>query len=272
MLKQLICKFVFEPVFIISTGRTGTMFFESFFEDDQKIDAYHEPFPDLFDLMIAKFRSNLDEKHVRKQIVGNRFTRIFSAWKKRKIYLESNPNLLFLVSDLKGVFPKARFIFLTRDPKTYLTSAYSKSPNNTDTMFFYGENDHRKRITAKDFTTDIYKKEWDSFSRFEKIAWYWDKGNREIISQTKRLEKSCIMIKFEDFFIKKDNIEISRFLDFIGIKSDNKTFHEVLLKRLDAKKNPSRKRLINNFEKWPDDMKRIFEKHTKNTREKLGYI
>src|SRR6266513_2889210 len=85
--------------FIVSTGRTGTQFFESFFNNNfPGVLCLHEPRPDGFDIAIGKIRAKLDTEeivnHLRSSRVG-----ILSRLRRRnaKLYVESNPFFSLLI-------------------------------------------------------------------------------------------------------------------------------------------------------------------------------
>src|SRR5947209_3172171 len=102
--------------FIVSTGRTGTQFFESFFNSNfSDVLCLHEPAPDGFDIGIRKVR----EKPIAEEIV--RYLRssragVLSKVKKRhaKFYVESNPFFSLLIPELRKAFPTARFLWIVR--------------------------------------------------------------------------------------------------------------------------------------------------------------
>jgi hypothetical protein len=96
--------------FIVSTGRTGTKFFESFFNHNfPEVLCLHQAKPDGFDIGIRKIREKpaTDDivKHLRSSRAG-----ILSRLRKRhaKLYVESNPFFSLLIPKLRKAFPTAR--------------------------------------------------------------------------------------------------------------------------------------------------------------------
>ena len=110
-----------QIVFISSTGRTGTKFFEGFFNGlNRGITCLHEPSPDLFNLAIAKIREDIDSKSVLDKLFHSRKHLILEN-ENNNLYIESNPFIFPLLEDIKQKFTKTKFVFIIRDPKTYLT-------------------------------------------------------------------------------------------------------------------------------------------------------
>ena len=60
--------------FIVSTGRTGTKFFEDFLSQNfNEVYAVHEPRPDFFDIGISKIRKNTSKEEIVSYIKNKRF-------------------------------------------------------------------------------------------------------------------------------------------------------------------------------------------------------
>lgn len=230
-----------NAVYVVSTGRTGTKFFETFFNTvDSRTFSIHEPAPDLFDTGINKFREGWPISQVEEYIRSHRvrYLRSFSG-KRIKRYVECNPFAAVLLNEIKNVFPKTKYIIITRKPKTYLKSALNKSPFDDGKSYFYGEKDGRLRLRALDFKADAYKEEWENFSRLEKIAWYWNKCNTMLMDYYDNHKDHCIHIRFEDVFSKVKVIRletIKNMLVFLGIEIEDNQLHK-LLDLSDIKKN-----------------------------------
>lgn len=230
--------------FVVSTGRTGTKFFETFFNAvDSRTFSVHEPAPDLFDIGINKYREGWPISQVEDYIRAHRvrYLRSFSG-KRIKRYVECNPFASFLLEEIKKVFPRAKFIIITRKPETYLKSALNKSPFDDGKSYLYGENDGRLRLRPQDFSEKEQKKKWKHFSRMEKIAWYWNKCNTMLMDYYDRHEEHCLHIKFEEVFSKDKEVRlksIGRMLDFVGVEIEDKNLHS-LLDLSDVKKNATK--------------------------------
>jgi hypothetical protein len=259
--------------FIVSTGRTGTQFFESFFNHNfPEVLFLHQPPPDGFDLSINKVR----EKHPRGKIVKDlRISRLEVLLKIRergaRIYIESNPFLSLLVPELREAFPTARFLWIVRDPTTYVVSAYNKSPVGDNKMFFYAENDHRDRINALDFPNDRWREDWRKFDRFQKVCWFWNKCN-EILEQEFSDHEDFLLTKFEDLFSPENNYHgIFKMLEFFQIKVPqgmDKSTLDILMRK---NTNASERVLLKGVKTWTDEQRMHLDELTYSMRRKLGY-
>lgn len=160
----------------------------------------HEPRPDLFDIGVDFHRGVVSEKSVIEELKFTRLSLINGAvGRQRSVYVESNPNASVILPQIMQAFPNYRILWITRDVDTYLPSAYNKSPDDSGTMFFYSENDHRKRLTAEDFKDDRWRTEWSNFTRAERIAWWWQKCNSLLLGQTQN-DPRCMRVGFENLF------------------------------------------------------------------------
>lgn len=265
-----------EVTFIVSTGRTGTKFFEDFITLlDDNIYAVHEPKPDFFDLGINKIRQNLTSETVKKEILKGRERNLKNyAFEGKKAYLESNPFLVLILDELKEVFPKAKFIFIFREPKSYVKSALNKTTSFSDSTFMYDKNDARKRLSAKDYIRDKYFNLWDGLSRIEKISWYWNKCNLILLDFFYKNQEKTLCISFENFFSKNEKIkkkELYKISSFIGINIDELKMDSIF-SMIENKKNSNDKIVFDGFEIWNDDVKSSFHSITNETSELIQGI
>lgn len=262
-----------NAVFVVSTGRTGTKFFETFFNNiDQHTFAVHEPQPDFFDLSIEKHRNKKTKKSITEYIFQKRdaYLRSFCA-QRIKRYVECNPFLSLLLPETKAVFSQAKFIVVTRRPETYVKSALNKSPLDDGAFYFYGEKDKRKRLKASDIENDPHQNTWNTFSRMQKIAWYWNTCNRILIDFKNKNEAICLHIHFEDLFTKdatKKLKTVQQMLSFLDVKLSEDKIQE-LLKLTSIKKNQTQELIFDGIEAWTEEEKKQFYDLTKTMRNKL---
>lgn len=194
-----------DVYFIVSTGRTGTKFFETFLRNaSDNVYCVHEPQPDLFDISIKKVRYHVPPRNIVDQIIKARrkeLKRFIDSGKK--VYVESNPFVVFLLPEIMATFPNVKFVFIYREIDSYVKSAMNKSPLSDGRNNFYGKTDGRKRICAKDFPEDYRFSDWEQMSRAQKITWYWGKCNTELLSFSRENSSRVLEISFEKFFHSK---------------------------------------------------------------------
>ncbi len=172
-----------EVILIVSSGRTGTNFMADWFKKvAPQVVSLHEPQPDLFYLGVNRFRKNYSQFKTYIKLKWARAGYLSHLQKhNKKVYIESNPNLVLLLPAAKQLFPNLKIIFIKRDLKDYLISAFNKSPDKSETNFYYADNDPRKRLTAIDVNNNPNTIDgWNKLGREERIAWWWYFANKQI--------------------------------------------------------------------------------------------
>lgn len=257
-----------NAIFVVSTGRTGTLFLETLFNEIiPNSFSVHEPEPDLFDLGMAKLRSGKSSEEIVQYIVSKRLELLKSFHPNEKVetYIECNPFMSIILDEVKMAFPKSKFIILTRDAKTYVKSALNKSPNDDDKMFMYGDDDHRNRMSALDYKNDKSYSKWNRFGRIEKILWYWNKCNLILLNFLDRHKKNAIHVSFERLFNVDDKTktsELNKILNFINVEPSEAKLARIM-SLFENKKNNTNAVFFDGYEEWSEKDKRNFEYLTK---------
>ncbi|QYA24028.1 hypothetical protein G3I01_00400 [Gramella sp. MT6] len=267
-------------ILIVSSGRTGTKFFEFFFKNVfEKYPVYHEPKPDLFDLSFQKILAEVSDEGIkraifsyRSKLIGNFYSNkdlVKYAFFKKPLYVESNPFIYPVLEEFSSNFRSTKYLFITRDFKTFCVSAYNKDPQGDGKNDFYGISDRRKRITAKDLGEKL-PWEWKNLNRIEKIAWYWNMSNRHLYYGLKN--KDYIHLNFEDIFNKDKNVQneaITRLSSFFGIKIlEPNSLSTIMRTKINKSKQISKINSINDLDSKTQDR---IDFLTKEMREILGY-
>ena len=263
----------FPVCFIVSTGRTGTKFFESFFSElVPSVYCAHEPAPDLFDLGVGLFRGKILTRQAVRALRRSRLSMLLKATQSgQAIYIESNPNASLLLPQIKVAFPNYRILWITRDIKTYLPSAYNKSPEGSGDMYLYGQRDHRQRLTALDIPDDPWRSEWKTFSRPERIAWWWQKCNRLILDYCQDDDR-CLKIRFEDLFTGASGADtVRKILSFLRLDNTTHIKESDILRILKKKQNKTKETLLRHFEELSDKERTQVQNIAGSVAEKLGY-
>ena len=263
-----------KKTFIVSTGRTGTKFFESFLNNiDSNIQCIHEPSPDLFDLAIDKIRNGKKQNELISELRKARLNYLQNAVNNDKThYIESNNNAAFLLTEIEKTFSNTRFLIIVRDPKTYVISALNKSPQNDGKFSFYDKTDHRGRLTPYDFDNDSEKKDWIEMKRFEKVSWYWNKCNNYLYDFHISSD-STLLMRYEELFAKNLDIRKDAFINmmnFFEIKINNKRLNDIL-ERTFIRSNETVIKSIPEFELWSKTDKNKLLEITKTMRKVLNY-
>jgi len=205
-----------RPILIISTGRTGTIFFSRLFKDlYPQVASYHErgvsrPIQILTNLYFAHL------------VPKGAINAAWRLWKGSEIkncekpfHLDANCFLYGLAALSPDLYPGLRVIHIVRDPRSYVTSHLNFSRQKGTSFvanhlipfwqpnpFLIGEVAFREAL-------------W--FSRFERYCWIWDFKNR-IMASLEGTQTPYLRLRFEDIFNAPQPEQVfARMTDFIGL-------------------------------------------------------
>jgi len=178
-----------SPVFILSTGRTGTRFFEDYLnQTSEKAICRHEPRPSRR----FKFLSNL---YLNEKISARTVIRIYLFSRKRlfrktgdRIYIESSNFMFGCIPPLNAHFDRIRIIHLVRNPVDYVKSHLGHG-------FWRGH----KKFFAKYVPYWLERLEVDDPSDpVQLLAARWNEVNRQIGSYAET--NPYLLVRFEELF------------------------------------------------------------------------
>jgi hypothetical protein len=197
-----------QKVFILSTGRTGTMFLAHFFDGHSaQVRAYHEPYPPLLALGLQAARGQITAVSAAAQLAHERRRLLHCL--DRPVYLEANNRLFALAPALALAYPGVKIVHVVRDGRAVVSSALARG--------WYGPADRFPRLAAADFAADPWRDAWAGWSMLQKNAWLWQKQNR-IIRESAAALPEYRLVRFEDLFAGENNEwtavrDLLRFID-----------------------------------------------------------
>ncbi len=198
-----------NPVFILSTGRTGTQFFKDYFNGTSgKVFCTHEPAPSRR----FKFLSNLylNDKIGSKLIVWTYLHSRKRLFKKNKglTYIESSNFMFGCIPALNTHFDQIRIIHIVRHPVDYVKSHLNHG-------FWKGH----KKFFARYIPYWLERLEVSQSSNpIEVLSTRWDYVNRQI--QTYSDSNKYHRAKFEELFsddLQRSSSELNRIRQFCGL-------------------------------------------------------
>ena len=215
-------------VFLLSTGRTGTMQIAALLDLSKKIIALHEPTPLLYNAgHDAYFNAHDIEKWI-SVVHAARDELVAFANHRNCIYIETNNRLTFLAEAFAAAYPASKFIFLYRHPYDVIRSGMRRKWYSGNVLDY-------TRITPK--SDDQMAANWNQFCPEEKIAWLWNTVNEYSRLFIEKLPKSrSFELRAEDVFEKRRNTIVELF-NFIGAPMPpEKDIVKVLSLKLNAQK------------------------------------
>lgn len=221
-------------IFILGSGRCGTLAFYQALQKVKNAEVYHEFFfePTLRAATLYHMKKKT-KAHIKKFVEENHLFSINNS--KKKLWIDSSNALPWIADVLVEMFPNAKFIHLVRNGKKVVSSFFNK---HGDIMY----NDyHVKKLLSflKNKTKIISseKKYWrplpinnkselEKFiknGQFYRICKYWAEINEKINKSLKNA-KFKKTFKLEDIENKKKLLEFSNFIgldrkDYLNFKS-----------------------------------------------------
>lgn len=204
-----------DHVFILSTGRSGTMTLAQVFSGIGNVHAVHEPAPELVLEASGYAYGDVSHETVRDIIRESRQA------PAGKIYIESNQNLSLIVPVLEDVYPDARYIWLIRNGMDMVGSAMQKQwyTGHSENHSNYEDCPPIERMWIDgrlrgDRTGAFNSVQWEEMDRFEKICWYWGEINRSIAAATAKMPAE----KFKTVRLEDLSDEAAALRDWIGLE------------------------------------------------------
>ena len=195
-----------EPVFVLSTGRSGTKLLTNIFETAVNTRVFHQPYPELTYYSGYAYRNYRAEHEKLKAIIDvARYELIRDCFILGERYIETNNRITFFAWQLAELFPRARFIHLVREPVKYIESGYSRD-------WYSGEKLMDEGRPVPGLGTGI---SWESFDQVQKITWLWIVTNRFISDFTEKYKDRVFLLKSEDLYASPRKIR--EMYDFLGM-------------------------------------------------------
>jgi len=238
----------YAPVFVLSTGRSGSKFIVELLNLSPTIAAFHEPRPCLQYFSNFAFQHQPQLEILSRMIDAARMEMILETHIKNKIYVESNQCLTFFAPAIAGLFRGAKFAHLLRHPAHFVRSAVRKGWHRNDSIWESG------RVRLAD------EKNWSRMEQRERLAWLWTVTNEYIETFKKGLaSERSLTVRFEDLLHGPNEAE--RLFRFVGSRPINREqIRQAQDKRINELEifpdEPPTMRKISDFppyEEWPEE-------------------
>ena len=114
-----------EPVFIVSSGRSGSALIDKVLKNFSEIESHHEYLCTHVQHLAMRKYFKLDGK----QATIAKLKKIYAPaieFSKKRLFIDSSNKLSWVIPELREIFPNAKFIFFIRNGKNVVSSFYNK--------------------------------------------------------------------------------------------------------------------------------------------------
>ncbi len=251
----------FHPVWVLSTGRTGTHTLTELFRLSPKADAFHEPSPELFGFSYDYHMQRISRGEALRTLMYLRDEIVFRSYRDGFVYIETNNRVTYLADLLLELYPGSRFLYLYRNPYDFIRSGMRR-------RYFRGHMRDSTRIVPA--PSDPYFGEWDHFSHIEKVAWYWAAVNSHCIRFTEQLpDRQNMSLASEELFEAPPPL-VNQLFDFIGSAGYHPPASEVR-RVMGTKHNAQKKGSFSRPKDWSDKQIAQVDRIVGPVAQKLSY-
>jgi hypothetical protein len=190
-----------SPVFVLSTGRTGTQFLTELLRHSSLVRAHHEPEPTLNLLARKAWQKEGSDDFFKGCFEGARYELLRNSFILNKGYVETNNRITFLAPFIRSLYPNAKFVHLVREAESFVKSGLQRG-------WYTDTNIHDEgRITKQEG--------WGEMDQVDRIAWLWAETNRWITQFGKIMAADKWYVhKSEDLY--RDDSKTQHLLHFCG--------------------------------------------------------
>jgi hypothetical protein len=253
-----------QPILIISTGRTGTIFLARLFADlYPTVASYHE----RGNSRPIQIVTNLHFSHLIPK------SGVKAAWKffkgseipdcEKGFHIDANNFLYGLAALAPELYPNLKVLHIVRDPRDYVTSQLNFSRQKRTSFIgnylvpFWQPNPF---LVGEIPITHAFH-----FTRFQKYCWVWDFKNR-VMSQLEDSTTPYLCIRFEDLFGNQPETEFKKIIDFFGLPAIPN-----IRERFREPANTSKPTFFPEWQDWSSQRASQLQSLCRKQMEKYGY-
>lgn len=222
------------PIFILGSGRSGTLQMVKMLEQIDGIESHHEYlFENILKPAVMHRMGIVSEEDIKSLLKLTHSPAV--CYSKNKIWVDSSNALPWIIKPLYEIFPNAKFIHLLRDGRKVVSSFYHKFTEEmyadecVDILNKWLENPglymepspEKKYWRPIPMAGEKYSKEFDMFSRFERLCYYWRDCNLQIKNALQVVpEAQQLTIHLEE--VVSDQPSLAKFLEMFGVEFDER--------------------------------------------------
>ena len=201
------------PVFVLSTGRVGTMLLTRLFELEKGLHIEHEALPEMLYTGKLAYADPSNIEFTKGAFMAGRYEAIRDCQLQNLRYVETNNRLTFFAPAMAALFPNAKFIHLLRHPDSFVSSGIQRNWYTGKTI-----TDEGRIAPGKDLGIERQQ---------DKIAWLWNATNAFIDDFKAGAGKDrTLTVRSEDLFSNAEEAE--RIFNWLNFKADKTSIQKVL--------------------------------------------
>jgi hypothetical protein len=257
--------------FAVGSGRCGTQFLADVFGLDSQVASCHErhAFSDTFHRYCRWYDIPVDDMGFLKTKEADIVNDL--ANRKVRAAFEASAYLSLSLETLHRHFG-ARFILMIRRPEKVILSYLRKGwyrdainignpdlpPSGQACRSFH----HFMGRTLP--RGDEYKR-WERLTQVGKLAWFWNRINREVLGQFESLPGECVRVQKLEELDYPAFVEISK---FIGVPQTNVSLRQFSQM---SEGRPNSSRIRTTVQEWSPQERREFAAEAGETAARMGY-
>lgn len=196
-----------QPVWVLSTGRTGTNTLTELLKLSPSVDAYHEPSPELFQFSYDYHMERIGREQALQALMYLRDEIVSRSFRDGLIYVETNNRVTYIADLLLELYPGSKFIHIFRNPYDFIRSGMRRK-------YYSAHMRDSARIRPK--TSDPHYQKWEKYSNIEKVAWNWTEVNAACIGFMERLHEEQKLSFSSECFFEAPKQLMHQLFDFVG--------------------------------------------------------
>jgi len=214
------------PIFILSSGRSGSQMMEKLFSSFQNTEVHHEYLCNIIQPLGTKYYMNLVDGTYVNDVIDSTYGAAIDISTK-DFWIDSSNKLSWIAYPISMKFPNAKFIHIVRDGRRVVSSYFNKLSRecyddfSSEYLYKFLKNEVLKPPPEKKFWWPLIKykgsyKNFINLNQFQKICVHWSEVNKNIEEGLKNVSsKNIYTVRLEDLVQKKEIYnDLISFLEF----------------------------------------------------------
>jgi hypothetical protein len=222
------------PIFIVSSGRSGTAMLHKMLGAKPDVEMHHEYAVQITQPLAVKRYLGLIDTAAARQAIAESFGAAVHHSRAR-LWGDSSNKLSWLIADLAVLFPKARFVHLARDGRKVASSYFHKlgaeayDDRSNAIMQAYYDTGAGIPPPEKPYwwpvprRGDLLAEAFRGWDQFQRICWHWAEINRVILDSLAALPpERTLFARLED--LVRAPAQVRALLEFLDLDYRDEDF------------------------------------------------